>query len=109
MTQSQNRPFKILYCDAKGREIFRIPAPALKLWLYHYSREGKEQKSFPSLDTLCSDLDMNKDTVLKWRKWLLTHAWLEKVGERQGNGMYGVPIVKARKGTVPERISNGRS
>src|SRR5207237_348996 len=42
-------------------------------------------------------------------KYLVEHDWLDKVGERQGNGKFKVPIFKTKQGTVPETFVDGRS
>jgi hypothetical protein len=102
-----SRPFKKFYCDDK--EVFRLPGVAFKIWMYHYAREGKARQSWPTVDTICDALDINKSTLQRWRKFLVQNGWLEKVGEhRRLDGEFNVPIFKVKRGTVDEIISDGR-
>jgi hypothetical protein len=78
-TKPASRPFKKFYCDDK--EVFRLSGIVFKIWMYHYAREGKERKSWPTLETIRDALDINPDTLHKWRKYLIKHGWLEKVGD----------------------------
>lgn len=106
MADTKARPFKKFYCD--DRDIFRLPGTALKIWLYHYTREGKDRKSWPTVETLCEELDINRDTLFRWREYLVAHGWLEKVGDhRRLDGEFSVPEYKVRKGTVTEKIVDG--
>lgn len=78
--------------------------------MYHYAREGKNRKSWPTVETICEALDINPDTLHKWRKYLITNGWLEKVGDhRRLDGEFNVPEFKAKRGTVPEAFGDGRS
>lgn len=105
--KTASRPFKKFYCDDK--EVFRLPGVAFKIWMYHYSREGKSRQSWPTVDTICEALDINKSTLQRWRKFLIQNGWLEKVGEhRRLDGEFNVPIFKVKRGAVDEIISDGR-
>jgi hypothetical protein len=108
MFSTAKRPFKKFYCDRP--DIFLIPAPAFKIWMYHYSREGRERQSWPSIETICEKLAMTKDTIHKWRSWLVENGWLEKVGERENStGVFKVPIMKVKRGNVPsQQVVDGR-
>jgi len=103
----KERPFKKFFCDRP--EVFLLPPAALKVWLYHYSREGSVRESWPGVDTLCEKLDMDRHSVCKWRGWLITNGWLEKIGERQGSGKFSVPVFKVTRGSIPARNKDGRS
>ncbi len=104
---ARNRPFKKFFCDDK--EVFRLPGVAFKIWMYHYAREGKARQSWPTVDTICEALDINKSTLQRWRKFLVQTGWLEKVGEhRRLDGEFNVPIFKVKRGAVDEIISDGR-
>src|SRR5690349_10277682 len=102
-TTKKNRPFKKFYCDRP--DVFLIPAPAFKLWMFHYTREGKERQSWPSLDTLHEKLKMSRRSILKWRKWLVENHWLEKSGERGDDGTFKVPVMTVKRGDVVAHIS----
>jgi Helix-turn-helix domain len=102
------RPFKKFFCDRP--EVFLLPPAAFKIWMYHYAREGQVRQSWAKLETLCDKLNMDRHSVCKWRGWLIENGWLEKVGERQSSsGKFSVPIFKVRRGTVPEKITDGRA
>jgi hypothetical protein len=78
--------------------------------MYHYAREGKDRQSWPSVETICEKLAMTKETVYKWRSWLISNGWLVKVGEREnGTGIFKVPIIKVTRGSVPQQqVVDGR-
>jgi Helix-turn-helix domain len=102
-----SRPFKKFYCDDK--EVFKLPGIPFKIWMYHYAREGKERKSWPTVETICEALDINPKTLNRWRKYLIANGWLQKVGDRRReDGEYSVPIFKVRRGTVPHNLGDGR-
>jgi len=103
-TKSETRPFKKLYCDRPT--IFLIPAPAFKVWMYHYVREGTSRESWPSLPKICKALNMGENSVLKWRKWLIDNAWLVKTGKRDSrSGMFSVPVMRVKNGIIPNTSS----
>lgn len=93
------RPFKKFFCDRK--DTFGLSANAFKIWMYHYCLEGEDRKSWPSRETICKDLKINIDTLTDSRLWLLKNGWLEKVGERNAEGRYAVPIFRVKRGTIP--------
>lgn len=99
------RPFKKFYCDRPN--IFLIPAPAFKVWMYHYAREGRDRASWPSLPKICAALNMGEDSVLKWRKWLIDNGWLVKTGERDSRGVFKVPVMQVKNGRIPTDTNSG--
>jgi hypothetical protein len=103
----KERPFKKFFCDRP--EVFLLPPAALKVWLYHYSREGHVRQSWPGIETLCEKLNMDRHSVCKWRGWLITNGWLEKIGEREGSGKFSIPVFKVKRGSVPASNRDGRS
>src|ERR1022692_3959247 len=103
----KERPFKKFFCDRP--EVFLLPPAALKVWLYHYSREGHVRQSWPGIETLCEKLNMDRHSVCKWRGWLIANGWLERIGERQGSGKFSIPVFKVKRGSVPARNQDGRS
>jgi hypothetical protein len=106
-TTTKKKPFKQFYCE--DREIFHLPGTALKIWLYHYTREGKDnRKSWPTAETICADLDINQETLFRWRKYLVKNGWLEKVGDhRRLDGEWSVPEYRVHKGTAHGKIVDG--
>jgi hypothetical protein len=102
------RPYRPFYSDRE--EIFLVPPAAFKIWMYHYKCEGQEtRESWPSIETLCEKCDLNESTVLKYRKWLLDNGWLVQTGYvNSRHGHFAVPKFRVRRGTVPEKIRDGR-
>ncbi|MFY9560302.1 MAG: helix-turn-helix domain-containing protein [Terriglobales bacterium] len=96
---SKGRPFKKFYCDRD--EVFQMPANAFKVWMYHYRMEGKDRKSWPSRDTLCRKLGISLDTLKTSRRWLVKHGWLKKIGERNSDGEFAVPVFRVTRGDIP--------
>jgi hypothetical protein len=67
------RRYKELFYDA---EMFLIPAPALKLLICIYRHEEGGRPAWLSIEHLANVLDMNKDSVKKWKKYLLDEKWM---------------------------------
>jgi hypothetical protein len=94
------RSFKKFYCDQK--DVFLLPPTAFKVWMYHYSREGAERKSWPSRETTCRDLNIGMKALKAARKWLIENGWLKLVGQRDlTSGEFTVPVFQVDEGTVP--------
>jgi hypothetical protein len=103
---ANNRQFKKLYFD--WDDIYRMPAPALKIWLYHYRKEGRNQTSWMCRETICRNLEINKDTLHTWREWLIEHGWLEKMGERSSGGEFAIPVFRTCQGEIPNKKADKR-
>ena len=101
-----SRPFKKLFCDRK--EVFLLPFPAFKVWMYHYCREGPSRTSWPSRDSICTDLGMSIDALKDARKYLLTNGWLEQVGEKKSKDGHRTPVFRVKRGTVVVKNPRGR-
>jgi hypothetical protein len=103
MTPSKERPFKKVYCDRP--EVFLLPPAAFKTWMYHYIREGVSRESWPSLQTICEDLDMNEKTVKQARKFLKDNGWLKQVGSKisKESGKFKVPVMQVTRGSIPPK------
>lgn len=96
------RIFQKFFVGEGWDDCFLMPSAAFKVWMRHYSHEqGDKRESYPSLDYLCAKCDLNKETVLKARKWLLANGWLVKIGDKQVNGKFAVPIFRVERGTIP--------
>jgi hypothetical protein len=103
---ASNRQFKKLYFD--WDDIYRMPAPALKIWLYHYRKEGKNQTSWMRRETICRNLEISKGTLHTWREWLVQNGWLEKMGERSSGGEFSIPIFRTCQGDIPSKKADKR-
>jgi hypothetical protein len=100
-------PFKKI--DCVRRTLLKMPGNALKIWLYYYMREGKERLAWASEEELCETLDLNRDTMRKWRTWLVDNGWMKLMGHRDPKtGEFSTPIYRVKEGTVTENISDGR-
>lgn len=99
---TDKRPFKKFFCDRM--DVFRLPHPAFKVWMYHYKCEQKDRKSWPSIETIAEDCGLNKKTVVDQRRWLLENGWIERLGERQPtSGKFGVMEFRVKRGTIPNK------
>jgi hypothetical protein len=96
---SKGRPFKKFFCDRD--ETFLIPANPFKVWMFHYRLEGKERRSWPSREIICRKLSISVDTLKRSRKWLIQYGWLERIGERNSEGEFAVPIFRVTRGRIP--------
>jgi hypothetical protein len=97
----KSRPFKKFYCDRD--ETFLLPLPAFKLWMFYYRLEGAKREGWATRETICAKCDLDKDTVTKWRGWLVTNGWLRKVGDHHTlhNPLASSPIMQVTRGTIP--------
>jgi hypothetical protein len=103
---ASSRQFKKLYFD--WDDIYRMPAPALKIWLYHYRKEGKNQTSWMRRETICRNLEISKGSLHTWREWLVQNGWLEKMGERSSGGEFSIPIFRTCQGDIPSKKADKR-
>ena len=90
--QSECRePFKILTAEKIRRLCYDLKPAALKVWLYHLSRSGPDDTSYPKLETIASETNQNIETVKIARKWLRENGWLVTEGHRW-IGPFSVPV-----------------
>ena len=89
------RPFKKLYCDWRTRIFTELKGVRLAVWLYHYSRSGKEDSSYPSLYRIANETSYSETTVKTARGWLRKNGWLVTISKRNSKGMYAIPVEKA--------------
>ena len=104
---SEEDSFKQLRSVQIKRLCKELTPSALKVWLYHHSRSGPEDTSYPSVQTIARETDQNEDTVRDARKLLKLGGWLIEVGKKRlGNRGY-VPILQT---TFPtERLTGSFS
>jgi hypothetical protein len=88
-------PFKMLEASKIRRLCKELHPAPLKVWLYHYARSGRDDSSFPRLETIASDTDQNVQTVKLARKWLRDNGWLITTGQMRVGGQFSVPIERA--------------
>lgn len=106
--ERSSKPFKKIDCTRRG--FLRMPGNALKIWMYYYTREGKERLAWASEEELCEATDLNRDTMRKWRNWLIENGWLKLMGHRDAKtGEFALAIYRVKEGTVPEIFGDGRS
>jgi hypothetical protein len=100
-TKPKGRPFKKFYCDRD--EIFLLPPLAFKLWMFYYRLESRKREGWASRETICEKCAMNKDTVSKWRKWLVANGWMKQVGTHNTGSEFGIPVMQVTRG-VPKAM-----
>lgn len=105
-TKPKGRPFKKFYCDRD--EIFLLPPLAFKLWMFYYRLEGQKREGWASRETICKKCAMNKDTVSKWRKWLVANDWMKQVGTHNTGSEFGIPVMQITRGTPKVMPRPGR-
>jgi hypothetical protein len=95
------RPFKKFYCDRD--EVFLLPHPALKLWMFYYRLEGAKREGWACRETIATKCGMDKDVITGWRQWLVANGWLRKIGEHKtpNNPLASIPIMQVTRGTIP--------
>src|SRR5260370_10956238 len=65
-------------------QLLKLSEAQLKVWLYHYSREGggEERRSWASRITVGGATGFSRPTITHARTWLVEHGWLTVVGFR---------------------------
>jgi hypothetical protein len=104
-----DKPFKMLMCERKA--LLRMPGNALKIWMYYWMKEGPERLAWTTEEAVCEGTNLNKDTMHKWRNWLVDHNWLKPMGrKKREHGEFGVPVFRVKEGdAITEDFSDGRS
>lgn len=93
-------PFKTLTAANIRRLCRELSPAALKVWLYHFSRSGRADTSFPKLETIASGTDLNLQTVKLARRQLVETRWLVKVGQERLGVRLSVPVFRC---AIPQR------
>ncbi|MGC2831924.1 MAG: hypothetical protein WB994_19960 [Candidatus Acidiferrum sp.] len=97
--------FKML--DVKRKRLLAVPGNALKIWLYYWMREGKERLAWASEEDICDHTRLNRDTMRKWRNWLLEYGWLHLMGHRNPEtGNFSVAVFRVDEGIAGDRERN---
>ena len=92
---SKTRPFKKFYVDRM--DTFLLPPIAFKIWLYHYTREGTERKSWPSVQTIMNACDIGSKRIFyERRRYLVENGWLEQTGEMPAHTDGRRPVLSSR-------------
>jgi hypothetical protein len=84
-------PFKRIPC-VDLRRLAGLPPAPLKVFIYHLGRSGEDDTSFPRLDTIALDTNLNTQTVKRARRWLRENGWLVTTGWKPAHLGRGVPI-----------------
>jgi hypothetical protein len=86
--------------------VFLLPPLALKLWLFYYRLEGAKREGWATRDTIVAKCAMDKDSITKWRTWLVANGWMRQIGEHKISGrFFGVPVMQITRGTIPAVLS----
>ena len=103
-TKPKGRPFKKFYCDRD--EVFLLPPPAFKLWMYYYRLEPAKREGWATREQISEKCGMAPDAVTDWRKWLVKNGWMRKVGEHKtpNNPLASSPIMQVCRGTIPATV-----
>src|SRR5438876_8879912 len=103
-TKPKSRAFKRFYCDRN--ETFLLPPLAFKIWMYHFSREGADRKSWPAVKTVMAACGIGSNRIFyERRRYLIENGWLQRVGEvpSKNKGGRPVPVFKVTRGTIPSK------
>lgn len=104
--------FKLL--DPNRKAVLSLPDPALKLWLAYWMFESDDQEAYPSLDRLEQVSGQSRNTILKWRKYLLETGWLLRLTgyasdrySKPTRGSHSVAVYRVNDPTKDEEGSRG--
>jgi hypothetical protein len=106
--KSRTPAFKMLYCSPEYDLVFRLPDPALKLWLFYYRKEGATREGWACNETISMTCGMSEKTITKWRKYLRKYGWLEQIGVHQIKGKGSTPLMRCHRGTIPTKAPDKR-
>jgi hypothetical protein len=70
--------YKVLDCQRKG--ILGLPSGAVHLWLAYWMNESEDNESYLSTRTLAAITNTDRNTVMKWQRYLLANGWLKLTG-----------------------------
>jgi hypothetical protein len=75
-------PFKMI--PVIFRDYLRdLSGNELKVWLYQYLRSGKENTSYPKLETIAHETGLNRETVKDCRRSLIKKGMLKQMGRKR--------------------------
>jgi len=100
---------KVLDCNRKA--ILSLPSAAVHLFFVYWMHESEEGESYLSLTAIERVTGWSRNTVIKWRNYLIDNGWLVKTGgtaaqrySKPTNGAWMVPIVR-----VDDPVAGGGS
>ena len=106
--------YKVLDCQRKG--ILGLPSGAVHLWLAYWMHESEDNESYLSTRTLAAIMNVDRNTVMKWQRYLMANGWLQLTGgsaadkyEKPTRGASKVPTLRVDdplKGSLAEKISH---
>ncbi len=99
-----SKPWKKLPCEHR-EALLKMPNAALKVWLAHYLRSGREDSVEMSNSQLARECDLNEQTVKIAKKWLKENGGLNFLKEtyRDERNQFVIPTVKVE---FPTRVEN---
>jgi hypothetical protein len=89
-----------LFIPARFRDewLKELSGSELLVFLAYVSRANKEGLAWPSIECLCRDTGLSKNTVKAAKKSLVRRGLLGKVRQEMGKlGMFGKAIVRVRQ------------
>jgi hypothetical protein len=106
--------YKVLDCQRKG--ILGLPSGAVHVWLAYWMHESEDNESYISTRALAAITNMDRNTVMKWQRYLLANGWLKLTGgsaaDKYDNPTRGASKVLAMrvddplKGCLAEKINH---
>jgi hypothetical protein len=107
-----SKPYKQLFVGRKWDDIFKLPAQAMQIWLYHYRCENRIRESWPTEQQICEACNINRKTLYKWRRYLIDNEWLEQLSFARSMDIAGrwiAPSFKVRHGIIPLQQEDKRA
>jgi hypothetical protein len=95
-------PFKQIPCSVL-RLIASLPGAALRVYLAYLGHSDSSAKAWVAEDALIEFTGLNRNTIYRWRKFLVDNDWLAPAGHFRGRkGSF--PIFEVRfDGRIPEQ------
>jgi hypothetical protein len=105
--------YKVIDCQRKG--ILGPPSGAVHVWLAYWMHESEDNESYISTRALAAITKMDRNTVMKWQRYLIANGWLKLTGgsaaDKYDNPTRGASKVLTMrvddplKGCLAEKIS----
>jgi hypothetical protein len=70
--------YKVLDCQRKG--VLGLPSGAVHLWLAYWMHESEDNESYISTRALAAMMNVDRNTVMKWQRYLIENGWLKLTG-----------------------------
>lgn len=103
--------YKLLDCD--DRELLRMPDGALKLYMFYRMCGDEMEESFYSLRGISAITGQDKNTIMKWRDYLLQHGRLVETDETAADrykkatrGAHEIPVMRVSENFIQENAKD---